>query len=246
MKLAAISDIHGNIAALEAVLSDIERRGIPQIVNLGDSLSGPFDARATADTLMHLGLTTVRGNHDRQLFDRPVKDMGVWEHWVIFDLSDAHINWLKSLPLTATAKDVFLCHATPERDDENWLDRRGKADRMVERDMNGVEERASGINYPVMLCGHTHTPRVVRLEDGRMIVNPGSVGCPAYIDTRMTPNFVHQTGAPDARYAVLEKVGDQWHADLISVPYDPSEMVELARAKGADSWAQAITKGWFV
>lgn len=246
MKFAAISDIHGNIAALEAVLSDIERRDISQIVNLGDNLSGPFDARATADRLIGLDLTTVRGNHDRQLFDRPVKDMGVWEHWVIFDLNDAHLDWLKNLPLTATLEDVFLCHATPARDDENWLDRRGKADRMVERDMRGVEERANGINHPVMLCGHTHTPRVVRLDDGRMIVNPGSVGCPAYIDTRMTPHFVHQTGAPDARYAILEKVCGTWQADLISVPYDASEMVDLARAKGADSWAQAITKGWFV
>lgn len=246
MKLAAISDIHGNIAALEAVLSDIERRGIHNIVNLGDSLSGPFDARTTADRLLSLGLPTVRGNHDRQLFDRPVKDMGVWEHWVIFDLIDAHIDWLKSLPLTATVKDVFLCHATPERDDENWLDKRGKADRLIERDMAAVEERACGISNPVMLCGHTHTPRVVRLSDGRMIVNPGSVGCPAYIDTRMTPHFVHQTGAPDARYAILENVRGAWQADLISVPYDPSDMVDMARAKGADSWAQAISQGWFI
>ena len=111
MKLAAISDIHSNIAALEAVLSDIERRGIRQIVNLGDSLSGPFDAKRTADRLLDLDLTTVRGNHDRQLIDRPVKDMGVWEHWAVFDLTDAHIDWLKNLPLTATIGDIFC--ATP-------------------------------------------------------------------------------------------------------------------------------------
>ena len=245
MKLAAISDIHSNIAALEAVLSDIERRGIRQIVNLGDSLSGPFDARRTADRLLNLDLITVRGNHDRQLIDRPVKDMGVWEHWAIFDLTDAHVDWLKSLPLTATIGDVFLCHATPERDDENWMERRGKDDQMIQRDMVAVEERAKGIDHPVILCGHTHTPRIVRLADGRMIVNPGSVGCPAYVDTRMTPNFVHQTGAPDARYAVLEHVLGHWQVNLISVPYDASEMAELARTKGADNWAQAVTKGWF-
>ena len=78
-----------------------------------------------------------------------------------------------------------------------------------------------------------------------MIVNPGSVGCPAYLDTRMTPNFIHQTGAPDARYAIVEERGGQWSADLIAVPYDASDMAALARAKGADSWAQAVTTGWF-
>ena len=245
MKLAAISDIHSNSAALEAALSDIERRGINQIVNLGDSLSGPFDARRTADRLLSLDLITVRGNHDRQLIDRPVKGMGVWEHWAIFDLTDAHIDWLKALPLTTTIRDVFLCHATPERDDENWLDRRGKGDQMIQRDMAAVEERAKGIDHPVILCGHTHTPRIVRLSDGRMIVNPGSVGCPAYVDTRKTPHFIHQTGAPDARYAILENVMGRWQADLISVPYDANDMVDLARAKGAENWDQAITKGWF-
>ncbi len=246
MRLAVISDIHSNIAALDAVLGDIERRGISKIVNLGDSLSGPFDAVATADRLIELGLKTVCGNHDRQLFDRPVKDMGVWEHWVIFDLTDANIDWLKKLPMTATEGDVFLCHGTPQSDDENWLDRRGTESRLVARDMAAVEERAKGIDHPVMLCGHTHTPRIVRLNGGRMILNPGSVGCPAYLDTRKAPNFVHQTGAPDARYAILEHRGGVWTADLIAVPYDASHMIELARAKGADSWAQAISTGWFV
>ena len=96
-----------------------------------------------------------------------------------------------------------------------------------------------------MLCGHTHTPRVVRLSDGTMIVNPGSVGCPAYLDTRTEPHFIHQTGAPDARYAIVEKRDGYWTADLIAVPYDPGPMVVLARAKGAESWARAISTGWF-
>lgn len=243
MRIAAISDIHGNIAALRAVLADIERRGVSKIVNLGDALSGPFDATATADLLMSLGLPTVRGNHDRQLFDRPKSEMGNWEAWVIDDLTPAHIAWLQSFPITLVAHGLCLCHATPEKDDENWLDYRGPDDRMIARDLAEVEARLGGATAPMILCGHTHTPRSVKLPSGQRIVNTGSVGCPAFLDTRVDPPFAHQTGAPDARYAIVEERGAHWHVDLIAVPYDPSEMVALAQAKGADNWVRALT-GW--
>lgn len=244
MRLAVFSDIHGNISALQAVLSDINRRNITKMVNLGDSVSGPFSAVETADLLIELDVPTVRGNHDRQLFDRPKTQMGQWESWVIDDLSQEHIDWLKSFPLTLEVEGAFLCHATPQEDDENWLDFRGPADRLIARDLPGVEARVHGVTTPLMLCGHTHTARVVRLPNGQLIVNPGSVGCPAYLDSRKVPHFVHQTGAPDARYAVIERINGVWQADLIAVPYDPTLMVELAQAKGAESWAKAITLGW--
>ncbi|NNE89538.1 MAG: metallophosphoesterase family protein [Silicimonas sp.] len=244
MRIAALSDIHGNITALRAVLADIERRGITKIVNLGDTVSGPFDAAGTADLLMQLDIPTVRGNHDRQLFDRPASEMGRWEAWVIDDLADRHIGWLKSFPLTLEVDGVFLCHATPAKDDENWLDYRGPDDRLITRDLPDVAARSGGIKAPIILCGHTHAPRVVRLPNGPMVVNTGSVGCPAYLDIRCEPHFVQQTGAPDARYAVVEFVAGRWQADLIAVPYDPTDMVKLAREKGADSWERAITTGW--
>ena len=245
MTIAIISDIHGNIAALEAVLADIARRKVATIVNLGDALSGPFDAAATANRLMALDLVTVRGNHDRQLYDTPVDKMGLWERWAIDELSPQHLEWVKGFPQTAEVGGILLCHGTPGNDAENWLDHRGCNARLVARDLSEVEAHTTGVAHRLIACGHTHEPRIVRLSDGRMIVNPGSVGCPAYLDTRMTPNFIHQTGAPDARYAIVEERGGQWSADLIAVPYDASGMAALARAKGADSWAQAVTTGWF-
>ena len=72
-RLAVISDIHGNIRALEAVLADIETRGADAIVNLGDCVTGPLWPRETLDLLKSLSLITVRGNHDRLLGD------GRWE-----------------------------------------------------------------------------------------------------------------------------------------------------------------------
>ena len=69
MKIAVISDIHGNIAALNAVLADASMQGVDQIVNLGDILSGSLFPAETADLLMAMALPTIRGNHERQVLD---------------------------------------------------------------------------------------------------------------------------------------------------------------------------------
>lgn len=69
--LAIIADIHGNRWALEAVLRDIERRHIQQIVNLGDCVLGPLDPAGTANRLMELDILTVQGNDDRVLLSPP-------------------------------------------------------------------------------------------------------------------------------------------------------------------------------
>ena len=245
MRFALISDIHSNVAALEAVLDDIARRGVAKIINLGDSLSGPFAPRATAERLMELGLPTVSGNHDRQLVDRPVAAMGLWEQWAIDELTEAQLAWVEALPKTIAEGACLFCHATPDDDAENGLDHRGNNERLWQRDLEGVAERFGRTGASLIACGHTHAPRVVRLPGGPMVVNPGAVGCPAYLDTRMTPNFVQQTGAPDARYAIVEETEAGWSASLVNVPYDSGAMARLARARGAESWAQAVETGWF-
>ena len=68
LSLAVIADIHGNRWALEAVLQDIDRRGIQQIVNLGDHLTGPLDPAGTADLLIERDMLSICGNDDRVLF----------------------------------------------------------------------------------------------------------------------------------------------------------------------------------
>lgn len=244
MAVAVFSDIHGNLSALEAVLADIQRRGIDEMVNLGDCLAGPLDAHGTADRLMALDIPTVSGNHDRLIWDSPRETMGTWDAWAFDALETRQLDWLRGFPNTLRIGEMFLCHATPDKDDENWLDRRGKQHRMIGRDLADVEARAGTERAPLMLCGHTHQSRIARLPDGTLIVNPGSVGCPAYCDTRMDPPFVHQTGLPDARYAIVEKRGGLWCADLVTVAYDPTDMVALAKAKGAEHWVRAITTGW--
>lgn len=244
MRLAVLSDIHSNRAALEAVLAVCDRLEIGDIVNLGDSLSGPFDPAGTADLLIDRAIPSIMGNHDRMLL-APAEDLGLWERWAVPELTPAHLAWVKSLPETLEREGVFCTHAAPGDDADNWLDHRGPASRLIARDRGGVEARATGLEARVTVTGHTHSPRAVRLSGDRLVVNPGSVGCPAYFDDRFEPPFIHETGAPDARFAVIETVGEAVEVSLRCVPYDPSEMRSRALARGAETWAEAITSGWF-
>src|SRR3954454_6036974 len=123
MRFAAIADVHGNHLALEAVLADIRAQGVTEIVNLGDMVSGPLDARRTMDLLMPLDAIHVRGNHDRWLIDRPPEKMGAWERPAYAQLEAGHLAWLRTIPATAVYRDqVFLCHATPTDDNVYWLE----------------------------------------------------------------------------------------------------------------------------
>ena len=76
MRVAIISDVHGNRLALEAVLEDIVRHGVDATFNLGDLVSGPLEPNWTADILMDLDVPTVRGNHERHLIDYAPDKLG--------------------------------------------------------------------------------------------------------------------------------------------------------------------------
>jgi diadenosine tetraphosphatase ApaH/serine/threonine PP2A family protein phosphatase len=244
MRFAAIADVHGNYLALEAVIADIRARGIKEIVDLGDMSSGPLDARRTMDALMALDAVHVLGNHDRYLIDRPPEKMGSWDRPAHAQLDASHLDWLRKIPPTRVFRDkVFLCHATPANDQLYWLETvlRDGTVRMASRE--AIEEVATGITQSLILCGHTHIARAVRLADGRMVVNPGSVGSPGYRDVHPYPHVI-EAGTPDARYAILELAGDEWRVTFRHVPYDHQAMAALARRNGQPELASALATGW--
>ena len=244
MRFAAIADIHGNALALEAVLADISALGIADIVNLGDHLSGPLEAGRTADILTGLDLPSVLGNHDRYLIEIEAGVMHEWEADAFGQLSLAHLDWLRSLPPTLIWRnEIFLCHATPHDDNSYWLEDVSPDGHVHLNPLARIESLAEGIGQSLILCGHSHLPRAVTLSDGRLIVNPGSVGCPAYDD--VTP-FYHrvEAGTPFAAYAILEKHGDSWLPAFRQVAYDHRAMSQLAASKGRPDWAQALATGW--
>src|SRR5476649_803174 len=100
MRIAAISDIHGNLLALEAVLADIKQRGVDQIVNLGDILSGGLWPRETAERLMPLGLATIRGNHERQVLEDAPEQMSLSDRHAALNLRPDQLQWIGHLPQT--------------------------------------------------------------------------------------------------------------------------------------------------
>lgn len=243
MRLAAIADVHGNADALEAVLADIAGAGVTEVVNLGDHVSGPLDPAATADLLMARGFPSIRGNHDRALVERGA-DMGPSDHFALPLLSDSHLRWLADMPPTLLYRnEVFLCHGTPRSDVTYWLDRLTGDAIMAPTQIAEVEQEATDIEASLILCAHTHLPRVVRLRDGRLVVNPGSVGCPGYRDTAPVEHVV-EAGTPHACYAILERNGGGWQAAIRYVAYDSTRMAGLAARNGRPEWASVIATGW--
>lgn len=240
MRFAAIADIHGNCTALEAVLADIVALGVSEVVNLGDHVSGPLEARRTADLLMDYEIPSIRGDQDRRLVELDeTSQRGDYRQ-----LERKHLDWLAGLPPTMIFHhDVFLCHATPRSDADYWLESVTNDAVVHARSIDEVEAEAAGITASLILCGHSHLPRIVRLRDGRTIVNPGSVGCPGYRHDRPVPHTV-STGTPDACYAILERVSRGWSVTFRYVAYDHMAMAEMARRNGFPDWASALATGW--
>lgn len=246
MRIAILSDIHGNADALTAVLDDLDGRSVDATVCLGDHLSGPLEARRTAEMLMTSSIACIAGNHDRALISTPRSEMGLSDGHAYDQLSGAHIAWLKGLPASLSVGPVIAWHGTPASDLEYWLETvEGGRMRLADRDL--VEARS---HTPIaaigpsslLLCGHTHMPRIVRLKSGAVVVNPGSVGLQGYTDD--APVHIMQVGAPEARYAIAEKRYAGWAVVHHSVPYDTANVVRLAREAGRPEWESALESGW--
>ena len=243
MRIALITDIHGNLAALEAVVADIRRRGVDQTVNLGDSLSGPLLPLETAQYLMAEGWLSLAGNHERQILTHDPERRSASDEYAYSQLTAKEFSWIKSLsPSAPLTSEILLCHGTPSSDIEYFLEtvESGGVRAASSRE---VECRLGSELSSLVACGHTHIARSVRTNRGQVIVNPGSVGLPAYDDSRPFPHVV-ETGSPDARYAIVEKSHDGWVVSLLSVPYDHKSMAQLARLRGRPEWEHALLTGY--
>lgn len=244
MKFAVLADIHGNADALRAVLDDMAALGLQAAVNLGDCFSGPLDAGATADLLLARGFPAIRGNHDRYLIEQAPDEMGPSDRTAYDQLDPEPRDWLAGLPPALWLReDIFLCHGTPSSDCAYWLERVNPDGSVRSATLDEIEAEAAGLEARLILCAHTHIPRVLRLRDGRVIVNPGSIGCPAYDDTRPVSHQM-QTGTPNASYAIVEEGPSGWIVAFRSVPYDATAASALAASRGRPDWARALATGW--
>jgi len=243
MRIALVTDIHGNLLALESVKADLRRRGVEHVVNLGDSLSGPLMPLETAQFLMAEGWISLAGNHERQLLVNSPASRGAADEFARSRLTLKELEWLKSLPQTTTLEPgVLLCHGTPSSDVTYFLET-VENESVRPASSAEVNARMGSTTASLIACGHTHIPRTVRATSGQVIVNPGSVGLQAYSDVHPHAHLM-QTGSPDARYAIVEHLRNQWSVSLHAVPYDYKAMAALAKSNGSLRWEHALLTGY--
>ena len=241
--IAVLSDIHGNRWALEAVIEDIKRRGIQQIINLGDILYGPLDPTGTFRILVDNNIMSIQGNQDRILWDSSenITD-NLTLQFVKQSLSSVILSWLKKLDTTMIVNnELFLCHGSPKCDDEYLVEEILENGVLLKSTSKLVEE-LSAIEQEVILCGHSHVPRIVSISTGQLIINPGSVGLPAYTDDNPYPHIM-ETGTPHARYSTLFKNNTGWHIENIAIPYDWQSASSTAMKNDRADWAKWLREG---
>jgi predicted phosphodiesterase len=266
-RLAIVSDIHGNLPALEAVWTEIERERPGLVVNLGDIASGPLWPRETVQWLMAREAAepgrwrTIAGNHERQALAADIAAMGASDAYAARALGAPERAWLGALPATHwLADDVLLCHGTPASDLVYFMEtvvpgfgtggQRGvRPASLAELAARAAEMPAgdtrSGLSAALLLCGHTHVARAMAVPGGPLVVNPGSVGLQAYDDDHPHPHWI-ENGSPEARWALVERGphGD-WHVQLRATPYDWRAAAARAQANGRGDWAGALATGFF-
>jgi putative phosphoesterase len=172
VRVAAISDIHGNLPALEAVLADIEDDNVDAIVVAGDTISGPWPAEVF-DLVVAADALVVRGNADRLVLERD-DQYGQLAAWSADRLGKARLAVAAEWPLTVelamgSLGPVLVCHSTPVSDDPIYT--------RITPDED-VLAMLGPVRPGVVVCGHTHMQYDRTLDGGLRVVNPGSVGLP--------------------------------------------------------------------
>ncbi len=242
MKIAIISDIHGNSWALETILADIHLKGIPKIYDLGDSLFGPLDPKRTFKLIKEWNIQSIRGNQDEYTLENTDRDPVRKTHtYVRSQLNNEAIEWLRALPKERVLDDnIYMCHGMPHNDSEYMIEKLHK-EYVGVKDPDFLDEQLFTIKQKIVLCGHSHTPRVIETNK-KTIINPGSVGLPAYDDELPLPHKM-ENYSPKAHYCILDLTNDI-KVEHIAISYDHEKAAKMAEQNRRPDWAQWLRTGW--
>ncbi len=224
MKLATVSDVHGNLPALEAVLDDIAGRHVDSVYCLGDLVGyAPFPNEVTA-RIRQEGIPTIMGNYDDGVgFERDDCGCAYREEgerargqrsleWTKARVTPGNKAFLRTLApqirITLDGRRVLLVHGSPRRMNEYLFE---------DRPVSSFQRLAQSSDADIVVFGHTHKP-YAKLVDGVWFVNAGSVGKP-------------KDGNWHACYAVLDVSADP-PASFVRVPYDLETVTRAIRASG--------------
>jgi len=235
MRVALISDIHANRVSLEAVVADIHREQVDQIVCLGDVAALGPQPREVLARLEALGCACVMGNHDLHLLNLDVDDeddygITALTAWCADQLSDADFEYLRSfqplLRVPLDARTTLLCFHGSPRSDQDFI--------FATTPAAELDEMLAGHRATVLAVGHTHL-QMLRQHKGVLIVNPGSVGWPVeQMPFEPPPRFL-----PWAEYAIVNWAEGVLGVELRRVPIDLDAVKQAAIVSaypGADYW----------
>ncbi len=243
MKIAIISDIHGNLDALDSVLNDIKEEKCSKIFCLGDIvMAGPEPIKTLSkihDLVQSKDFYIIQGNTDKMLsvfsfdtYNKILKTNAVMASAYLADseiLSDEDKEFLKSLPpqkeIELLGIKILLVHGSPRKNDENIY-----PDMTIEQ----VEEIIKDTDANVIFCGHTHMPCGYQTNSEQTVVNAGSIGRP-FSET------------PESCYAILDinENNSSFNIKHKFVKYDvksASNKILLRKFEGADKLAKMLLK----
>lgn len=237
MKLAIISDIHGNLFALEKVLEDIEHEKCDNVICLGDlAMAGP-EPNETIQLVKQMNWDIVQGNTDKMIveFNEEMYN-SLYSHIPLMSnalkndaevISEENKEFLKNLPeqleININHTPILLVHGSPRRNNE---------DISPDLPLEKVEEMVEGTDARLILCGHTHLPCGYQTNSGITVVNVGSVGRPF-------------TEKPLACYAVVNFDELGFGVEHKFVEYDNEKAAQVLANRnfeGAEKLSQILIK----
>ncbi len=229
MKLAIISDIHGNQIALEAVLADIKKTGVDQIICLGDIANvGPHPSQCI-DIVRDLNCPVIQGNHELYLLGQFETDewrtSPIWAgmRWSREQLRPDQFEYIANLPYqyeiagNGRARATFV-HGSPLSQYRGFLPRHNN---------KAIAKRMNGLDNTTLFCGHTHIP-LYRPWSNTWLVNTGSLGMP--ID-----------GTPTAKYVIAVQQKREWRVEYRMIEYNTNKLMAEFDASGLQQAGGKIT-----
>lgn len=229
MRLALISDIHGNLVALDAVLADLTERNIEHILCLGDVAAGGSQVRGVIARLQELSCPIVMGNTDAWLlhpqlterknrFAQKVQDNEFWSSQQLTEDDKAFLSTFRPTiqwPLSNGQK-LLAYHGSPRSFKEGLLPT--TPDEVL-------EQAFADTDAAIYVGGHTHN-QMLRCYKDKLVLNPGSVGL-AWVD--VSPGSLK---APWAEYAIVNVEGHTLNVELCRIPFDIDSSIESFLASG--------------
>jgi putative phosphoesterase len=244
MRIAVISDMHGNDLAFAAVEADIEKQNVDQIVCLGDAIQGGPQPAGVVQRLRRLNCPVVMGNADAWLISgeetadegiapERLKKMGEIRLWSLSHLTEDDIDFISRFQPTVRLKlgdglDLLCFHGSPASFDDIILPAASEEE---------FQKFLGPYTGQVLTGGHTHAQQIRRIGD-LFFFNPGSVGF-AYSHNQPDDDF---HADPWAEYAILTAENGQVSVEFRHIPFDARELIQIYRKSGRPFAEEAIAQ----